>query len=231
MLTNFNGSFDALSTLAHELGHAYHGETIKDHRPLNQNYSMPVAETASTFNETHLTLHMYKEADNPEEKLAILDNYLTGAGQTVVDILSRFTFEKEVFERSKETFLDSDALQTIMLDAQRFAYGDALQEEHLHPYMWVCKGHYYSTGRSFYNFPYAFGQLFSAGLYRRYQDEGADFMPVYAQLLQDTTVSSVEGTAAAAGIDLSKPDFWEASFAMLEEMVEEYEALVDEVNA
>ena len=192
---------------------------------------MPVAETASTFNETHLTLHMYKEAASAEEKIAILENYLTGSAQTVVDILSRYTFEKEVFDRSKETYLDPDALNKIMLEAQRFAYDDALQTDHLHPYMWVCKGHYYSTGRSFYNFPYAFGQLFSAGLYRRYQEEGQDFIPTYAQLLQDTTVSSVEDTAAAAGIDLSEPDFWEASFGMLEELVDEFEALVEEIKA
>ncbi len=222
ILTNFDGSFESISTLAHELGHAYHGYCIESHEPLNRDYSMPVAETASTFNETHLTLEAIDRAENPETRLALLEGFLTGTTQTIVDIYSRFLFEKAVFDRSKDEFLDSAALQQIMLDAQDRTYGDALAKDARHPYMWACKGHYYSPHLSYYNFPYAFGSLLSMGLYTRYQEEGAAFMATYSDMLNATTVASCEDVAAKVGIDLRSRDFWEDSMAGFKKMIDLY---------
>lgn len=222
VLTNFDGSFSSISTLAHELGHAYHGFCIESHRPLNRDYSMPVAETASTFNETHLTLWALENAPDDASKLAILEQFVSGTAQTIVDILSRFLFEKEVFERCEKEFLDAAALKDIMFRAQQSTYGDAMPDEFRHPYMWVCKSHYYSTGLSFYNFPYAFGQLFSMGLYSMYQKEGPAFMDRYKALLHKTTVASCEAVAAEAGVDITKPDFWREGMAAFGEMIDRY---------
>ncbi len=226
ILTNFDGSFDAVSTLAHELGHAYHGSCIEDHAPLNLDYSMPVAETASTFNETHLTLQAVAKADDPASKLALLENFLSGTTQTIVDIYSRFLFEKEVFERCETEFMDSKSLQEIMLRAQEETYGAALAKDARHPYMWICKGHYYSSGLSYYNFPYAFGQLFSMGLYNLYRKEGAPFMAKYRNLLHETTVASCEDVALRVGVDLREPAFWEGAMAEFTNLMTEYEKLV-----
>ena len=156
VLTNFDGSLGDVVTLAHELGHAYHGMMIQDHKMLNTDYSMPVAETASTFNENIIMNAAIDEAEG-ETKLALIETQLQDLTQIMCDIYSRFLFEKKVFEKRKEGFLFPDELEAMMLDAQKQAYGDGLDEQYLHPYMWINKSHYYSSALSFYNFPYAFG--------------------------------------------------------------------------
>lgn len=225
VLTNFDGSLSDVVTLAHELGHAYHGHRIEQHSPLNTRYTMPVAETASTFNETVIMNAAIRDAAEKEEKVMLIESSLQDITQVICDILSRFLFESEVVERRKEGFLFSQDLEQLMLQAQKKAYGDGLDPQALHPYMWVCKSHYYDAGLNFYNFPYAFGCLFAKGLYARYQKTGAAFVQQYDKLLEATTVSSVEEVAAMAGIDLTKPDFWRESLNIVKDMIDEFIAL------
>ena len=230
VLTNFEGSFSAVSTLAHELGHAYHGQRIEDHAPLNRSYSMPVAETASIFNETHFLLQGLEASDKPEEKLGLLDGFLMNSGQVSCDILSRFLFESQVFERVEAEALKTEDLQAIMHQAQLEAYGDGLDEQSLHPYMWACKPHYYSASLSFYNFPYAFGALFASALYQRAKEEGAGFMASYDQMLTATTVSSVEEVGRLVGMDLTKKETWVQGMTSFEPFVDRFEQLVDQLT-
>lgn len=227
VLANYGGTLDDISTLAHELGHAYHGSRIEEHHPLNQEYTMPVAETASTFNETVLAMDSLKRAESDSEKLSILEGLLMNVTQTVVDILSRFLFESEVFERCDKEFLTPEDLKEIMNRAQKEAYGDGLKEETLHPYMWACKGHYYSAGLSFYNYPYAFGHLFALGLYTLSQEEPEGFMDRYDAMLTETTVTDCEGAGRCMGVDLTKKDFWKKSLSSILPFVEEYERIVE----
>ena len=199
VLTNFDGSFSDVVTLAHELGHAFHNLNIEDHRPLNDDYSMPVAETASTFNEHVVMDAAIAGAKDPKVKLALIESQLMDTTQIICDIYSRYLFETAVFENREESFMFPDTLCEMMLEAQKEAYGDGLDPEVLHPYMWLCKGHYYSSGLSFYNWPYAFGGLFARGLYAKYLAEGDKFIPKYKELLHATPVMSVEDTAMIAG--------------------------------
>lgn len=219
VLTNFSGSMGSVVTLAHELGHAYHGQQLQDHRPLNTSYTMPVAETASTFNENVILQAAIAESDG-EERLALLESQLQGTTQIICDIYSRYLFETAVFDKRRNSFMFAGELCDMMLEAQKKAYGDGLAHDALHPYMWVCKGHYYSTGRSFYNFPYAFGGLFAGGLYAKYLEEGQDFVPKYREMLTATTVSTVEDVAAMAGIDITKPDFWRKSLKLVVDQID-----------
>lgn len=221
ILTNFNGSFDAVDTLAHELGHAYHGTQTCSHRILNRDYPMQVAETASTFNETHITCLAIAKATG-EEKLALLDNILMNTTQVICDIYSRFLFEDSVFNACEDRFLMPEDLKAMMLDAQKKAYGDGLDPEYMHPYMWACKGHYYSEALSYYNFPYAFGAMLAMGLYSMYLKEGEAFLPKYNKFLHATTVMSVEDTAAVVGIDLTSKDFWRESLKSFADMIDEF---------
>ena len=222
VLTNFDGAFGDIVTLAHELGHAYHGMMIEEHRPLNLDYSMPVAETASTFNETVVMNAALAEAADPQVKLGLLESQLQDTTQIMCDIMSRFWFETAVFEKAKEGFAFPDELCRMMTDAQKRAYGEGLDPETLHPYMWVCKSHYYSAGLSFYNFPYAFGGLFAAGLYAQYRREGEAFLPKYRALLKATTVSSVEDVAKMADIDLGDVNFWRSSLEIFKDRVDQF---------
>lgn len=226
VLTNFEGSYGSVSTLAHELGHAYHNECMRDVPILMSDYPMPLAETASIFNETLLAQRMLEKADR-EEKIAMLEQQLSDAAQVIVDIMSRFLFEKEVVDRRADTTLSARELCKIMLDAQDKTYGDGLDAECRHPYMWACKCHYYSTDVHFYNFPYAFGQLFAVGVYALYEQKGAAFLADYEKLLRMAGSGDVREVAASVGIDVADANFWRSSLKVFERKLEELEALAD----
>lgn len=225
VLTNYDGSMSDIVTLAHELGHGYHDFMIFENRPLNMQYSMPVAETASTFNENIVVNYAIKHAENDDEKLALLEGQLSDVTQIICDIYSRFLFESKVVNNRSENFMFADELCNIMLEAQKEAYGDGLDHDVLHPFMWVCKGHYYSAGLGFYNFPYAFGGLFARGLYAKFQQEGPAFLEKYNYMLKETPVRSVEDVAKICDIDLTSKNFWLMSLHSYDEAIEEYKRL------
>ncbi|XJS09959.1 M3 family oligoendopeptidase [Aerococcaceae bacterium WGS1372] len=229
ILTNFDGSLSSVITLAHELGHAYHGAIIQDHKPLNWSYSMPVAETASTFNETLIMSDLMKHAKNDLEELALIESLLQDATQIIVDIYSRYYFESSVFEAKESQFLFSNQLEDLMKEAQLSAYGDGLDPNYLHPYMWVNKGHYYSGGLSFYNFPYAYGGLFARGLYTIYEKEPQGFSDRYDQLLYATTVTTVEDTAKVMGIDVQNEQFWKQSLDSFVTYIDRFEEITNQL--
>ena len=225
ILTNYDGTFGAVDTLAHELGHAFHNRMQENERLMNQDAAMQVAETASTFNETYLGAWALKNASTREERLSLLENDLREKVQCVVDIYSRYLFETAVFEQAQTKFLMPEDLKALMLEAQDKSYGDGLDPDFRHPYMWCCKSHYYSTGVSFYNFPYAFGNLFAQGLYALYLKDPDGFIPKYCDMLRLTGIHSVEECGEMMGIDLTKKDFWAASLALIEKEIDEFCAL------
>ena len=220
VLTNYEGSYSSVSTLAHELGHAYHNECMRDVPVLLTDYPMPLAETASIFNETLMCEKLLADADS-DTRIAMLEQQLSDGAQVIVDILSRYLFEYEVVERRKDHTLSAAELRQIMLDAQMQTYGDGLDPDCMHPYMWACKPHYYSTGVHFYNFPYAFGQLFALGVYALYEQKGADFLPDYEKLLQAAGSGSVREVAASVGIDVTDINFWRTSLSVFSRKLSE----------
>ena len=224
ILTNFDGSFSDVVTLAHELGHAFHNLCIREHRPLNLDYSMPLAETASTFNECVVMGSAIGKAADNSEKIALIESQLQDLTQVICDIYSRFRFEAMVFANREEQFMDADTLCGYMTEAQKQSYGDGLDHSLLHPYMWVCKSHYY--GPTFYNFPYAFGALFARGLYAQYEKEGAAFVPKYKKLLYTTTIATAEDTAKVADIDLTDKNFWRAALQTVADQIDLFCELV-----
>ena len=228
VLTNFDGSFSDVVTLAHELGHSFHDRQVFCHSILNQGYSMPVAETASTFNEVLVMETAIAAATDREEKLALIESQLMDACQIICDIYSRFLFEASVFENRPSEFMSPDRMCELMLDAQKRAYGDGLDHGALHPYMWLCKGHYYSGGLSFYNYPYAFGGLFARGLYAKYKKEGKPFVETYKAMLRATSITDVEECALIAGVDLTDRNFWRAGLESIAERIDEFCAIVGE---
>ncbi|MBQ7325962.1 MAG: M3 family oligoendopeptidase [Clostridia bacterium] len=227
VLTNFDGSFSDIVTLAHELGHSFHDRQVYKNSPLNRDYSMPVAETASTFNETLVMNTAIAECTDRDTKLALIESQLMDATQVIVDIYSRYLFEASVFAARPTEFLSADRMCQLMLDAQRQTYGDGLDENTLHPYMWLCKGHYYSGGLSFYNYPYAFGALFARGIYAKYLEEGKPFVETYKKMLRATGTSTVEDAALVCGIDLTDVNFWRSGLESMKKQIDEFCELVD----
>ncbi len=212
IMTNFTSAFSDIITLAHELGHAYHFSCMKGKPSAFFSYPMTLAETASTFAETIVKQDMISKCSDAE-KIQILDLDLQDVSQVLVDILCRFYFERSVFEEREKGELNADDFCRLMKEAQEKSYGSGLNSER-HEYMWAVKSHYYSTGLDFYNFPYAFGQLFAAGLYTRYQKEGKNFAKTYAELLSNTGNMSCEDLCRKAGFDITQKDFWKSGIEM-----------------
>ncbi len=228
ILSNFNGSFSNMTTLAHELGHGYHGLILQNESILNSRYPMPIAETASIFCES-IVINAALEEASDDEALSILESSISDAGQVIVDIYSRYLFESELFKRRKTHPLSVKELKDIMLEAQNRAYGNGLDPDTLHPYMWINKPHYYTASRNFYNFPYAFGLLFSKGLYVEYLNKGEDFLKDYDELLEATGKNNIKDLALKVGINIQDPDFFRASLSLIEKDIDKFLDLVDKI--
>ncbi|MBI4788446.1 MAG: M3 family oligoendopeptidase [Chloroflexi bacterium] len=225
VLANFKPTFAAVATLAHELGHAYHNVNLAPRTMLQRATPMTLAETASIFCQRLVTNAALQDAD-AQEQVVILEEQLQDATQVIVDISSRFIFEQRVFEQRQKRELSIDEFNALMLQTQRETYGDGLDPDALHPYMWAVKQHYYQT--SFYNYPYMFGLLFGLGLYARFLDDAEKFKAGYDELLSSTGMADAAELASQFGIDTRKPDFWRASLDVIRRDVERFEKLVVE---
>lgn len=223
IMTNFTGTFSDIITLAHEIGHAYHFSCLKGKSVSFFSYPMTLAETASTFAETIVKQDILKKCSEAD-KLQILDMDLQDVSQVLVDILCRFYFEKSVFEERKNGELNAQDFCRLMRTAQEKSYGKGLNSER-HEYMWAVKSHYYSTGLDFYNFPYAFGQLFAVALYQRYLKEGKDFAKIYRQILSQSGSMSCEELCKNAGFDITDIEFWKSGIEFYSSRIEEFTEL------
>ena len=221
IMSNFSGGFSDVTTLAHELGHGFHGDCLNDATNMNSDYPMPLAETASIFCE-NIVMNAALETATPEETIAIVEHSLQEATAVIVDILSRYIFETKLFEMRKDVSLSADQLKEIMIEAQKEAYGDGLDQDYLHPYMWACKPHYYEASMNFYNFPYAFGLLFAKGLYARYLEEGDSFVPKYKALLYETGRNDIKGVLATTGVDSTDINFWRGSLELIKKDIDTF---------
>ena len=221
---NFDGSLDQVMTIAHELGHGYHNFNMfqAGKTPLQKQTPMTMAETASIMCETIMFNAIRTTITDPQEELALLETALIGDSQVIVDIYSRYLFEKEVFERRENSDLSADELSEIMEKAQEATFGDGVDPQYRHKYMWTWKPHYYSANLSFYNFPYAFGLLFGVGLYAIYQKRGAEFVPDYKKLLSSTGEAPAAELAARFGIDIRSKQFWADSLAVIGKRIDRY---------
>jgi pepF/M3 family oligoendopeptidase len=223
ILMNFKPSYNQVSTLAHELGHGYHALCLKETTTFQRDLPMTLAETASTFCETIVRRAALDEVGDAEA-LSILEAGLQGATQVVIDIASRFKFESAVFARRAEGELTTDDFTELMLDAQKETYGDGLDQDRLHGFMWAAKPHYY--GSDFYNFPYTFGLLFGLGLYAVYSAEPNGFAERYDRLLSRTGMADAAILADEFGINVRTTEFWRASLSEIGDDVNRFCSLV-----
>jgi len=224
ILCNFDGTLDQVITIAHELGHAFHNECAFNAKktPLQQDSPMTLAETASIMCETIVMQAVLNSTVNPLEKLGILETSLIGDAQVIIDIYSRFIFEKEVLKRREDYELSAEDLCEIIESAQKATYGEGLDERYLMKYMWTWKPHYYSASNPFYNFPYSMGLLFSTGLSAIYQQKGASFLPDYTNLLSKTGEATVAELAGSFGINTREKKFWADSLQVILEKIDLY---------
>jgi pepF/M3 family oligoendopeptidase len=224
ILSNFLPTHDGMSTLAHELGHAYHNRTRARRSFIQRRTPSTLAETASIFCQTLVDEAAYGTA-GPVERMAIADSFLQNACGVVVDVIGRFYFEQQVFERRAARELSPEELCQEMRAAQARSYGDGLDPETYHPYMWAVKPHYYSGSASFYNYPYTFGLLFGLGLFARYREHPDRFVAEYEDLLSRTGMATAAELADDFAIDLRSPGYWRSGLDMVRERIERFEEL------
>lgn len=226
----YNGGASDVITLAHELGHAFHAWVMRDLPDSQSRYGMSLAETASTFGETVVRDALLRRAERSGDSAQMLDIVWEEVGALVsfvLNIPTRFEFERRFYEARAERPQRPAELQEMMRAAWRKWYGESLSEPD--PMFWASKLHFYISGISFYNFPYLFGYLFSQGIYARRASFGAQFFPRYEALLRDTGRMTAEDLAAKhLDADLREPDFWRDSVARLAERVEVFARLVEE---
>jgi oligoendopeptidase F len=228
----YGDDFGSMTTLAHELGHAYHQWTLKDTPHLIAQYPMGLAETASIFNELRVTDAALQEVEDSQQRLMLLDQILQQPFVLFCNLYARYIFDCNFYEKRAEGALSKSELDELMVRAQKQAFGDILDpEEGHHPLFWASKQHFFITEYPFYNFPYTFGYLFAGGVYAQAMKEGSAFAPKYRSLLQDTGRMTTEEVAAKhLGVDLTKPDFWREAVGRSVAYVADFEKLVEQVS-
>jgi pepF/M3 family oligoendopeptidase len=222
VMMNFDGSLDSVTTLAHELGHAFHNVALANRTPIQKRTPMALAETASIFCETLLFESSVAAVDEDAARLALLDVYLVSASQVVVDIHSRYLFESELCRRRRRTVMSVPELNMMMLDSQEAAYGDGVDPAYRHQYMWAVKAHYFTP---FYNWPYTFGLLFGIGLYARYVEDPDAFRAGYMDLLSATGMADAAELTGRFGFDVRDREFWASSLAVIRKHIDDFERL------
>lgn len=218
IMCNFDSSYSGVSTMAHELGHAFHDSQVLPLSHLLRSYPMTLAETASIFSE-YLTLQGALDQATKEQRLSLVEQFIQDAAQICVDILCRFYFEKALFEERKDGDLTAERMSALMVDCQKKTYGELSV---YHPYMWAVKGHYYSSEFSFYNYPYAFGQLFALGVYSQKEKLGDTFPAVYKKMLSSTGSNDCKTVAQLVDCDLTDPHFWQSGVDLIASYIKEF---------
>lgn len=217
----YSGTNESLFTLAHELGHAFHNEIMYELPGMLRHYPMNLAETASTFAEMVVSEAALQKQSHPQLRKAMLNAKLQRAIIFFCNIRARFLFETRFYEERKKGSLSPEQLCGIMSEAQREAYGGALDE--LHPYFWASKVHFNLTDIPFYNFPYTFGYLFSTAIYYKARKDPSSFEEMYIALLKDTGSMTSECLAEKhLDADLTSTDFWKCAIQFLKEDAVEF---------
>ena len=210
----YGESVNEVSTLAHELGHAFHSHVMWDLPTLNQDYAMNVAETASTFAELIVADATLKEAKTDEEKINLLDVKLQNAIAMFMNIHARFIFESNFYAARQKGLVATDEITRLMVEAQKEAYINGLGS--YHPHFWAAKLHFFIDEVPFYNFPYTFGYLFSLGIYAKASQHADGFEDQYIALLRDTASMTTEELAKKhLDTDLHQATFWQAGIDMV----------------
>lgn len=228
----YNGTLGDITTLAHELGHAFHNYLMRDLRPYARRYPMTLAETASIFAEGLMGHYLATSPKStPEMKAAVLNHEMSDAVILLLDISMRFYFERSLYEERAKGELSVAKLKELMLAAQEATFGDAIDSEQRDPLFWASKLHFYITGVSFYNYPYTFGHLFARGLMAEYRRRGRDFFAQYEAILLQTGSAMAETVVQdALNVDIELPDFWRAAIRTHEEAIPEFVKALQQVG-
>jgi oligoendopeptidase F len=230
VLLNYTSRRRDVLTLAHELGHGLHAALARPRGPLEQHTPLTVSETASVFGETLVFRRLLDAADTPQSRLALLAENIEGSIATVFRQTAMNRFEELVHTaRRGEGELSVDRFGELWHQSQDELLGDAVEITDGYRMWWSYVPHFIGTPG--YVYAYAYGQLLALSVYRRYLEEGEDFVPRYLELLAAGGSRSPEDLAAIAGLDLADPSFWAKGLDLVREQLEAAEAAAGEVQS
>jgi oligoendopeptidase F len=226
--STFSGSIGDVTTMAHEIGHAWHGHLLTNLRPMRRDYPMTLAETASIFAEHILAEGVYSDPKiDDQTKLMMLDADLNGSAILLLDITTRYQFERTFHDERAKGELSVSRFKELMRETQRRVMGDALEPGSEDEMFWASKLHFYITGVSFYNFPYTVGFLLARTLFTLFKEQGPAFLPKYEDFLRLTGSDGVEGVAKRTlGADVTDPAFWASAITSMNGQLKLYHDLL-----
>ena len=233
VFANYLPVYDGMSTLAHELGHAYHvaaiaaaGRTPLQAPPEEVTAPLPspltLGETASTFCEA-VVQRAARARATPAQELALLDGWLQAVSLNVFNTLLLLPVRAGALRRPPRTRALAAELEALMAKARRDVSGDAVDPDTVHATSWTIV-HFFIDNLVFYNFPYAFGMLFSLGLLAARDENPEGFFDRFDALLADFAMHEANDLAAPFGIDLADPAFWRGSLDPFRADVDRFEA-------
>jgi oligoendopeptidase F len=228
-MLNWTGKRRDVLTLAHELGHGLHAALAIPRGPLEQGTPLTVCETASVFGETLVFKRLLDATDSPASRLALLAENIEGSIATVFRQTAMNGFEDRAHTaRREEGELSVERIGELWEASQVELLGDAVEITEGYRSWWSYVPHFIGTPG--YVYAYAYGQLLALSVYRRYEEEGEDFVPRYVELLSAGGSRSPEELAAIAGLDLEDPGFWAAGLDLVREQLDAAEAAAAEVS-
>ena len=222
VLLNYTNKVRDVATIAHELGHAVHSMMAEDHSVLTQHSTLPLAETASVFAEMVMNEQLLAEEKDPLVRREILAASVDDIYATVLRQAFFVIFEKTAHQAIQENASPQE-LNRLYLENLQEQFGDSVEVSDEFQYEWISIPHIYHT--PFYCYAYSFGQLLVLSLFRRYQLEGDAFKPGYLKLLARGGSARPQEILEEAGIDMADPDFWQAGFDVIREMIDDLEAM------
>jgi len=222
VLLNYVGRTTDVLTVAHELGHAVHALMAGHHSVFTFHSALPLAETASVFSEMLLTDRLLREEDDPAVRRDLLVTALDGAYATIARQAYFVLFELEAHRRAVDGATIDD-LCALYLENLHEQFGDAVEVSEDFRWEWTAIPHIYAA--PFYCYAYSFGQLLVLALYRQYRNEGPPFVPRFLKVLAHGGSRSPHEIISEAGFDMAAPEFWQGGFEVLQDLLDELEAL------
>ena len=230
VMLNYTGNLRDVMTVAHELGHGVHQYLARPRGLFEQDTPLTTAETASVFGEMLVFRRLLREESDPRVRLALLCGKLEDAFATVFRQVAMTRFEEKLHAaRRAEGELPLERVNELWLDANRPMLGDAVLLTEDYGWWWLYIPHFVHS--PFYCYAYAFGELLVLALLRRYDEEGAAFVPRYLELLRAGGSDAPPALLERVGLDITDPGFWDGGLALLEELVKEAEALAAQVGS
>ena len=229
MLLNWQDNLDNLFTLVHETGHSMHSSYTRETQPyVYGDYSIFLAEIASTTNENILTEKLLQEVQDDATRFAILNNFLDGFRGTVFRQTQFAEFEHAIHQADQNgEVLTSEFLNNLYADLNQEYYGLSKEDNPQIQYEWARIPHFYYN---YYVYQYSTGFAAASALAEKIVHGSQEDRDRYIEYLKAGKSDYPLNIMCKAGVDMEKEDYLNDAFAVFERRLDEFEALVEKLG-